>query len=69
MTAKKTIHNGIEGVRLSEVRSDALMLFLRGQAMLALPDGDMLIHWCDWLRFVEEQDWLDMPSPDADAPR
>lgn len=49
------IHNGIKGVRLSAVRSDALMNFLRGQAMLVLPDGDRLVYWDDWQRFVEQQ--------------
>lgn len=66
---QKTTFNGIEGVRLSEARSEALMSFLRGQGMLVLPDGDMLIYWDDWMRFVEEQDWLDMPSPDPDQER
>lgn len=69
MMIQQIIHNGISGVRLSEVRSEALMSFLRGQAMLVLPDGDMLIYWDDWMRFVEEQNWLDMPSPDPDQPR
>lgn len=53
---KATIHNGIKGVRLSAVRSAALTAFLRGQAMLVLPDGDHLVYWDDWLRFVDQQD-------------
>ena len=54
-TIQKTTHNGISGVRLSEVRREALMQFLRGQGMLVLPDNDMLIYWHDWQRFLEQQ--------------